>query len=193
MEIILCVGLRKFVYQLTIYRLTGKPFSSQLLFAAMSLTTHDYMITWVSLVHAGTYLPNVLSRHLQEELGISLAEQDFLKQLGAAGGELKLIDLSRRIYLSKAGVTKMMDRLESAGHVTRVRSETDRRVVNAKLTAVGRKVLDGSRKLLVAWVKTNLRDHLSEKQLVAMRDALETLLKEHHRWEGQMAHLKGKS
>jgi len=150
------------------------------------------MITWVSLVHAGIYFPGALSRHLQNELGISLPEQDLLKQLGVAGGELKLVELSRRIYLSKAGITKMMDRLESAGHVIRVRSKSDRRVVNAKLTTAGRMVLDRSRKLLVAWVKTNVRDHLSEKQLLAMRDALETLLKAHHRWEGQMVHLKGK-
>ncbi len=148
------------------------------------------MITWVSLVHAGSYFPGALSRHLQEELGISLPEQDLLKQLGVAGGELKLVELSRRIYLSKAGITKMMDRLESAGHVARVRSKNDRRVIMARLTTSGKKVLARSRKLLVAWVETNLRDHLSDKQLLAMRDALETLLKGHDRWDGQMAHLR---
>jgi DNA-binding Lrp family transcriptional regulator len=102
----------------------------------MSLSTHDFMMTWVSLVHAGSYLPNALSQHLRDELGISLPEQDLLKQLGVAGGELMLVELSRRIYLSKAGVTKMMDRLESAGLVTRERSKSDRRVINARLTAL---------------------------------------------------------
>jgi len=149
------------------------------------------MLTWVSLVHAGSYLPGALSQHLDEQLGISLSEQDLLKQLDVAGGELKLTDLSRRIYLSKAGVTKMMDRLVSAGLVNRVRSQSDRRVINAKLTTTGTKVLHDSRKLLVAWVKTNVSDHLSEKQLLAMGDALKTLLAGHQRWEGQMAHLKG--
>lgn len=158
----------------------------------MSLSTHDFMLTWVSLVHAGSHFPQALSRHLQEQLGISLPEQDLLKQLGVAGGELRLVDLSRRIFLSKAGVTKMVDRLEGAGLVARVPSETDRRVVNAKLTRAGQKTLDRSRKLVVAWVRTNLRDHLSDKQLLAMKDSLESLLKGHDRWEGQMAHLKGK-
>lgn len=147
------------------------------------------MLTWVSLVHAGTYLPGALSQQLQEDLGISLPEQDLLKQLGAAGGELKLIELSRRIYLSKAGITKMMDRLESAGLVVRERSRTDRRVVNAKLTAAGRDKLKRSYELLISWVKTNVSDHLSEKQLLALRDALKALLQGHDRWEGQMAHL----
>ena len=158
----------------------------------MQVSKHDYMKTWVSLVHAGSYLPTALSSHLQSELGISLAEQDFLKQLNAAGGELKLVDLSRRIFLSKAGVTKMMDRLEHTGVVKRKRSNKDRRVVNAVLTPVGKKTLGQSRKLLVAWVEANLKDQLSENQLYALRDALEALLRGHGRWDGQMAHLQGK-
>ena len=149
------------------------------------------MMTWVSLVHAGSYLPAALSQHFQDELGISLAEQDLLKQLGVAGGELKLVELSRRIYLSKAGITKMMDRLESAGLVSRERSDSDRRVINARMTAAGRKTLERSRKLLVAWVKANFSDHLNDRQLKTIRDGLENVLRGHGRWEGQLAHLKG--
>ena len=63
----------------------------------MEITTHDYMLTWVSLVHAGSWLPRALGEQLDAELGISLPEQDLLKQLDAAGGELKLVELSRRI------------------------------------------------------------------------------------------------
>ncbi len=158
----------------------------------MSLSKQDYMLTWVSLVHAGSYLPGALSQHLQEQLGITLSEQDLLKQLSVAGGELKLVELSRRIFLSKAGVTKMMDRLQSAGYVDRIRSQNDRRVVLAKLTGKGKQAFDDSRKLLVPWVEANIRDHLSEQQLLALGDALQSLLRGHQRWEGQMAHLQGK-
>lgn len=159
----------------------------------MTISTHDFMLTWVSLVHAGTYFPAALSQHLQSELGISLAEQDLIKQLGVAGGELKLVDLARRIYLSKAGVTKMMDRLEAAGLVSRVRSDSDRRVINARLTSKGARTLERSRLLLVAWVRANLCDALSENQLHALRDALQTLLEKHDRWDAQTAHLEGKT
>ena len=151
------------------------------------------MTAWVSLVHAGTYFPGELSRHLQEKLGISISEQDLLKQLSVAGGELKLVELSRRLYLSKAGITKMMDRLESAGLVKRVRSKSDRRVILAKMTLRGKKVFGSSRELLVSWVEDNLKDQLNDKQLLALSDALETLLRKHGRWEGQLAHLKGDS
>ena len=154
-------------------------------------TDGEHMITWVSLVHAGSFFPAALSSHLQDELGVSLAEQDLLKQLGTANGELKLVELSRRIYLSKAGVTKMVDRLEDAGLVVRVRSEDDRRVVMARMTPAGKKLLGQSRRLIVKWVEVNLRDSLTSKQLRGLREGLEALLRNHDRWEGQMRHLKG--
>lgn len=157
----------------------------------MTLTTHEMMLTWVSLVHAGSYLPAALSQHLQTELGISLAEQDLLKQLGISGGELRLVDLAQRIYLSKAGVTKMMDRLESAGLVKRIRSTTDRRVIMARLTEKGKMALERSRVLLLAWVEANLSAHLSDQQMLALGEGLRSLLEGHGRWEGQMAHLAG--
>ena len=157
----------------------------------MSLPTNEFMMAWVSLVHAGSYLPSALSQHLQDELGISLPEQDLLKQLGAEQDGLKLVELSRRIFLSKAGVTKMMDRLETAGFVARERSTTDRRVINAKLTRAGEQTLQRSRKLLVAWVKTNFADHLDGEQLPALGAALEAVLQGHNRWAGQMTHLEG--
>jgi DNA-binding MarR family transcriptional regulator len=128
---------------------------------------------------------------LQAEVGLSLAEQDLLKQLMLGGGELKLSELSQRINLSKAGITKMMDRLQKAGFVKRVPSKTDRRVIMARLTKRGAIVLERSFELLGPWVETNLRQHLDDNQLLALKDSLEALLKSHDRWEGQVQHLAG--
>jgi DNA-binding MarR family transcriptional regulator len=154
-------------------------------------TTHDLMLTWVSLVHAGTYLPTVLSSHLQEEAGISLAEQDLLSQLEKAGGRLKMVDLARIIYLSKAGVTKMVDRLEGDGLLDRVPSVTDGRVVYSRLTSKGKRRLAKSRKLLRAWVRANVGAHLADDQVLALGGALQRVLEGHGRWAGQMEHVRG--
>jgi len=151
----------------------------------MAVSKNDYMLTWANLVHVGNHLPARLERHLQAELGIALAEQDLLKQLMLGGGELKLSDISRRIHLSKAGITKMVDRLEDAGFVKRIRSKTDRRVIVAGLTKRGAVVLERSFELLGGWVETNLRRHLSDDQLFALQYSLEALLKGHDRWTSQ--------
>ena len=157
----------------------------------MAITKNDYMLTWVSLVHAGSHLPAELGRYLQGEVGLSLAEQDLLKQLMLGGGELKLSELSQRIHLSKAGITKMMDRLQKTGFVKRVRSKTDRRVIMARLTKRGAVVLERSFELQGPWVEANLRQHLDDNQLLALKGSLETLLKGHARWEGQVQHQTG--
>ncbi len=151
----------------------------------------EFMMVWVSLVHAGAYLPAALSDHLRAEAGISLAEQDLLKQLNSTGGKSRMVDLAKRIFLSKAGVTKMVDRLEKIALVNRQKSATDGRVVQVTLTASGKKTLERSRALLLPWVKSNLADHLSGEQLRDLGSALESLLKGHDRWHGQMEHLYG--
>jgi DNA-binding MarR family transcriptional regulator len=149
------------------------------------------MLAWVSFVHASTYLISELDRHLRDEVGVSLPEHDLLSQLDKVGGEVMLSELARRVYLSKAGMTKMVDRLERAGQVERVRPGRDRRVTSARLTATGRATLDRSRPTLVAWVEANLRSHLSDEQVISLRDSLRGLLEGHGRWEGQMQHLLG--
>ena len=155
----------------------------------MEQDTHELMLTWVSLVHAGSYLPNELSNYLHENVGFSLAEQDLLSQLARAGGQLKMVDLARRIYLSKAGVTKMIRRLEAGGLLERIRSDSDRRVVYTRLTVSGKRRLDTSRKLLLGWVEANVGAHLSQAERMALQGALMKLLAGHERWDGQMAHL----
>lgn len=160
---------------------------------SQSLTKHDWMLAWVNLVHAGTFLPAALDQHLRDHLGISLPEQELLSQLDKAGGETMLSELARRLYLSKAGMTKMVDRLERAGLLEREKSTADRRVTSAQLTKSGLKTLRHSRAMLEAWVEANLRALLSDDQVVQLRDALQALLEGHGRWEGQMRYLKGSS
>jgi len=157
------------------------------------LRVHDWMPAWVSLVHAGTALSTGLDAHLREHLGISLAEQDLLKQLDLNGGALPLGELSRRLYFSKAGMTKMVDRLERAGLVARMRSDSDRRSVQASLTSAGDETLRSSRERMLAWIWEHFRAHLDDQQIVALRDVLAALLKGMDRYEGQLAHLRGAS
>lgn len=157
----------------------------------MSLTKHDWMLAWVNLIHAGTYMASSLDGHFRDNLGISLQEQDLLNQLGKVGGEVMLSELARRLYLSKAGMTKMIDRLEKDGLLERVRPGPDRRVLSARLTTRGRSVMQRSRRILEAWVEENFRAHLSDRQVISLRDGLRTLLEGQGRWEGQMKHLRG--
>lgn len=53
-------------------------------------------------------------------------------------GDLSLTELSESMQTKNSTVTGIIDRMEAAGLVRRVRSETDRRVVMIRLTSQGR-------------------------------------------------------
>jgi DNA-binding MarR family transcriptional regulator len=48
--------------------------------------------------------------------------------------EVPISELAKVTQLSKSTLTSMLDRLEKAGHITRVRSKEDRRTILLKLT-----------------------------------------------------------
>src|SRR5271165_3237881 len=63
-------------------------------------------------------------------------------------GELSAGELAAAARLTPATVTQMLDHLAGRGHVERVRSETDRRVVVSRLTSQGRLKIEAKRE---AW------------------------------------------
>jgi DNA-binding MarR family transcriptional regulator len=69
---------------------------------------------------------------------LSHAQFELLDELEERG-ELPAGELATAARLAPGTVTQMLDHLADCGHVERVRSETDRRVVVTRLTAQGRR------------------------------------------------------
>ncbi len=85
-----------------------------------------------------THLGATELSHAQFELLIELSER----------GELPAGELAAAARLTPATVTQMLDHLAESGHVERVRSQTDRRVVVSRLTPQGRRKIEAKRE---AW------------------------------------------
>lgn len=85
-----------------------------------------------------THLGGSELSHAQFQLLIELFER----------GELPAGELATAAQLTPATVTQMLDHLAEQGHVERVRSETDRRVVVSRLTPKGRRKIAAKRE---AW------------------------------------------
>jgi DNA-binding MarR family transcriptional regulator len=79
--------------------------------------------------------------------GLSQAQYQVLFEL-LLRGPLPGGALAAVADVSPASMTQMLDRLADAGLVERVRSETDRRIVGARLTAAGRAVCEERRAAL---------------------------------------------
>ncbi|CAH2782589.1 MAG: Transcriptional regulator, MarR family [uncultured Caballeronia sp.] len=60
----------------------------------------------------------------------------------ASGRARTPLELSRKISYDSSSMTRMLDRLEKKGFVSRTRSELDRRMVELNLTARGREAAE---------------------------------------------------
>lgn len=79
-----------------------------------------------------------LSARLESQHGLTLSDYDVLIQLYSAPDQrMRRIDIARLVLLSPSGITRLLDGLERAGWVEKVRCESDARVVYAALTSVG--------------------------------------------------------
>jgi DNA-binding MarR family transcriptional regulator len=59
--------------------------------------------------------------------------------------DIAVKDIAARLDLDPATVTPLLKRLEALGYVERVRSTTDERVVNVRVTTAGRALKDDAR------------------------------------------------
>jgi MarR family transcriptional regulator, organic hydroperoxide resistance regulator len=111
-----------------------------------------------------THLGGSELSHAQFELLIELDER----------GELPAGELATAARLTPATVTQMLDHLAACGHVERVRSETDRRVVVSRLTDEGRGKIEAKRSAWQGRWQAALGD-VSERDLRAATRVLERL------------------
>lgn len=88
---------------------------------------------------------DLLRRHLSrvvEPNGITLQQYNVLRILRGAGEEgLPTLSIAERMIEQTPGVTRLLDRLEAKGLVSRCRGESDRRQVLCRLTPGGRNLL----------------------------------------------------
>ena len=105
---------------------------------------------------------------------LSHAQFQLLLELHERGGAASVGELATAAELAPATVTQMLDHLAALGHVERIRSKTDRRVVVTRLTATGTARIEAKR---AAWRERwqAALEGLDEQQLAAATDVLERL------------------
>ncbi len=104
---------------------------------------------------------------------LSHAQFELLTELYERG-PLPAGELAAAARLTPATVTQMLDHLAEEGHVERVRSQTDRRVVVSRLTGRGVRKIEAKRALWQSRWEQALAD-ISDEQLGAAARVLERL------------------
>lgn len=99
------------------------------------------MRAWRGFLEAHARVIAVLEDELRRETGLPLTWYDVLVQLNEAGGRLRMQELARAVLLSKSGLTRLVDRLCSAGYLEREPDPEDGRGTLAVLTPSGLRAL----------------------------------------------------
>jgi DNA-binding MarR family transcriptional regulator len=81
--------------------------------------------------------------------------------------------LADRILYSKSGFTRVVDRMEAAGLIQRVRPESDRRTILVVLTETGAATLQRARSFHRDGIERHFAQHLTNADVQALTRALE--------------------
>ena len=147
---------------------------------------HDRFQAWLNLLQVHAVVTAKVEAELEASCGLSLAEHEVLLRLAhAPADQLRMYDLSDLLMISKSGITRLVDRLENRGLITRELSDRDRRVIHSRLTREGRAVLERAKPVLARSVDTYFAAHLSDGEITALRGALKTVLQANGSWAEQ--------
>jgi DNA-binding MarR family transcriptional regulator len=133
------------------------------------LPTTTEVDAWRSFLRAHARLVRVLETELVAEHPISLGAYDVLVQLAEAPNRrLRMAELADAVLLSRSGITRLVDRLEVAGMVTRERFGGDGRGVVAVITTKGIDTLRAASHTHLAGVVRHFVDHLDPGELASL-------------------------
>ncbi len=111
-----------------------------------------------------------------KDYGVSAAGYNVLRILNGAKREgddaLPTLEVAQRLVSPVPDVTRLIDRLERDGFVTRLRSDEDRRVVYVAITTQAQTLLRKMQKPLTEHHKANL-GHMSKAELKELTRLLE--------------------
>lgn len=159
--------------------------------ARMKDLDDDRLHAWVALLQAHRAVVDAVEHRLQQERGLSLAWYEVLVQLAASpDGSLRMHDLARGVLLSRSGLTRLVDRMETAGLIRRTTCPTDRRGTQAVLTAKGRRTLHRAAPSFYSALGDRFGRHLDGDDVRSLRTALRKLLEGNGEREASDCHAR---
>jgi DNA-binding MarR family transcriptional regulator len=142
---------------------------------SLSSPSPERLRAWRLYFESALALIDVLDAELERDAGIPMRWYDALVHLEETPDGLRMNELAERILYSKSGFTRVVDRLEKAGLVRRVRPEYDRRSILVVLTDKGRGTLKQARRHHRHAIEQHFSHHLSDADIKALIRALEKL------------------
>jgi DNA-binding MarR family transcriptional regulator len=135
----------------------------------------DRLAVWRAFLEAHAAITKTLEAELERERDMPLAWYDVLLQLHEADGRLRMSELANRLLTHRSSLTRLIDRMDSAGLVTREGCPSDGRGSMAVLTREGREALRRAAPVHLRGIQEHFAGYLTDSDVVAMHRALAKL------------------
>lgn len=133
----------------------------------------DRLAAWRAFLEAHARVTEVLARELRDEVQLPLAWYDVLVHLQEAEDHrLRMQELAEAVLLSKSGLTRLVDRMESEGLVRRAACTDDRRGTFAELTTEGFELLRSTAPTHLRGVDAHFTSLLDDDEVAVVTAAL---------------------
>jgi DNA-binding MarR family transcriptional regulator len=134
------------------------------------------MAAWVNFLRAHSAVTRALNADLVQTHGLTINDYEVLLHLARAEERaLRRVDLADRLLLTASGITRLLEGLERAGHVTKRRCDSDARVTYAVLTDAGFQKLHDASDTHFAGVRELFEDRFTDEELETLGELLARL------------------
>jgi DNA-binding MarR family transcriptional regulator len=140
---------------------------------SLSTPSAERLRCWRLFFESAMALLDVLDAELERDAGIAQRWYDVLIHLEESPDGVPMNVLADRILYSKSGLTRVVDRMEEAGLIQRVRPESDRRTILVVLTETGAATLQHARRYHRDGIQRHFAQHLTDTDVKALTRALE--------------------
>jgi DNA-binding MarR family transcriptional regulator len=119
----------------------------------------------------------ILDQEMQDEFGIALTWYEILARLhGAPDNRIRMQELAGLTLFSRSGLTRLVDRMDNAGLVTREQCPEDRRGTYAVLTDKGSDTFERAMEAHIRGIKRHFLDNMTDDDVRAIHIALTKVL-----------------
>ena len=147
--------------------------------ASGHLLSERELRAWRGLLHAHATLVKALDAELVAEHGLAVTSYEVLMYVNdAPNGRMRMHEIASSVLLSRSGLTRLVDRLERDGLISREACDSDARGAYAVITEAGRRKLAEARRTHLAGVRRHFLDRLDEAELDRLGDVWVKVLPE---------------
>lgn len=134
---------------------------------------------WGGFLRAYAHLDQAIDAELQARHGLRHTEFEVLLRLRwSPEGRMRIQDLAAASLLTRSGTSRLVDRLERAGLVTREAVAEDGRGAYATLTRAGRDLFDELQPEHLRFVREHFHDRLTAEEIALLAQVWAKLLGE---------------